>query len=111
MRPTRIRDSSMIKIKKDGGVIYHNIASALRAFQALQFYFAQCGFLVTSHINLSNDIRSIYLTVHFDAGTYPSTPMWLTFSRKEIGSHIYYNDYLKESMQVRTIVFYFDIKD
>ena len=111
MRPTRIRDSSMIKIKKDGGITYINVASALRAFQALQFYFAQCGFLVTSHINLSNDVRSIDLTVHFDAGTYPSVAEWLTFSRKEIGSHSYYSDYLKQSIQVRTIDFYFDVKD
>lgn len=101
----------MIKIKKDGGVTYINVASALRAFQALQFYFAQYGIFVTSRVDLGNDLRIIQLTAHFDFGKYPSVAEWLTFSRKEIGSHSFYCEYNQKTLRVRTIDFYFDIND
>ena len=74
--------------------------AALMAFQAAQMYFIMEGFMVTSHV--SPRAKKIELTIHFDLPKYPTIPTGFTFSNREIHSHIYYINLIRQTVYVRT---------
>ena len=105
LRPTRTRDIKMNKAIIDIQKSFISKNAALMAFQMCQLYFIQAGYLTTSSVDL--ETNKIELTVHFDLISYPTIPQGFKYSRREITSHTYYNDWEKKLEYVRCMDLYF----
>ena len=81
----KVNNPYSIELKSESGKPYINAAHAIMAASAMMMYFANEGFLVSSH--LDKETSSFEITVHFDTNRYPKNPNGYTFSYYTLTSH------------------------
>lgn len=90
------------EIKRDGKR-FNTAAAAMMAMQAAQMYYSLTGYMSSASVNL--ECGRIELTVYFEGKLFPTLPNGYQYTEKEIHSHEYYSEHLKEASRIRTIEF------
>lgn len=83
-----------------------NAATALLAMQAIEFVAANMGYSTHSSIYLPH--KRIELSIHFEGANLPQLPSGYKYTWRDITSHSFYSDTLREEVRVRVIDYYFE---
>lgn len=113
MRPTRIRDITMIKTNYNGykevigneSASFVNEGTAILAMQAIQFVVAMQGYDTYGDILLENN--KIQLRVHLSNTLAPTIPHGYHFTQRRISSQHYYDNKKNIAYELRVVTYTF----
>ena len=79
--------------------------AALMAFQQVQLYFAQAGYLTTSRLRVNDNQMSV--TVYYELPDFPRLPAGYLCSGKELSTQTYFYEDKQKPGYIRTVTYYF----